>query len=196
MSPVGSEPQPVERRVVPNSAGKPRVVRPRGYRAERKIRHAAIGLGLLTAALGLFCLVPSVLAARPVAPAWTQLTIPGSTLLVAFGLWQMTTPDWAVAKVQMFACAILAAVYGAGLMIVLTTAHDKAAILGLQGVRESAPWWAGATVVLLGAAAFWCGSQSQQWRRWGELRRDLKIPRCQALSKSTAGDSAAAAKSA
>ncbi len=128
-------------------------------------RHAywtALGL----ASLCLLEVMPALWHLRlATAPGWARALLLGSLWQLAFVAWMATIPDRGSVWVLMFVFAIAATLYAAVASILLLTPDDFDLPLGLTQARWPAFWWSILTAVLSAAAAFWCGSLAQRWRK-------------------------------
>ena len=98
-------------------------------------------------------------------PLWAEITVGVGVLQVAYAIWLLTVTDWATVRVLMLVQALVATLYGAGLMIAIATPADQIAYFDLDGVRGPARWWCLLLMCLAGTLSFVCGRISHRWRR-------------------------------
>ena len=101
----------------------------------------------------------------PQAAGWVQVVALLAFVQIIYAVWLVTVPDWSTTWIGMLVCAGCAAVYGAGMGIVLTTASGRNVALGLTDVRNTAGGWCAVQILLLGFLAYGFGRASNHWQR-------------------------------
>jgi hypothetical protein len=140
-------------------------------KAERRI---ALQLAAVPAAAALVSLLPLVVghANLLAAPAWALAALFLAVLQLVYAAWMINAPDWASARVQMVVCTVVTTIYAMLMTLTMVTPVNHPLILGLGGVRGAARAWCGLMLVLMGAATWFCGRTSAQWRRRAMLRSE------------------------
>jgi len=137
-----------------------------GYRADR---YKTQTVYLLAAGLAMLCLfhMAPALSHRNwgEAPNWARLVMLLSILELTYVAWMALVPDWSTVWVAMLVFAVVAALYGTALAIVVVTPPDRPLRLGMDGVRQSARLWCGSVILLTTLMTYLCGRISYQWRR-------------------------------
>jgi hypothetical protein len=85
-------------------------------------------------------------------------------------LWMAVTPDWSTVRVVMMVFAAVSALYGMATAVAIATPPDNPMPLGMGDIRNSAPRWCGAMVLLMSLATYLCGRVSAKWRRSWQLQ--------------------------
>jgi len=100
-----------------------------------------------------------------VAPGWAQGVLLVALLQLAYAAWLVSIPDWASLWASMFVLAIVATLYGTAAAMTLATPMEHEPPLGLQSVRQTAPYWCFCMMLLTISAAYLCGHAAQRIRR-------------------------------
>jgi hypothetical protein len=137
-----------------------------GYSADIYRRQAVYWLGLGLALLCLFHLAPAFhYFDLSVAPGWARAVVILTLIELALVAWMVSVPDWSTVRVAMVVFAIVAALYGAALAIVVMTPRDVPIFLDLDEKRDAARLWCGAVVLLTGLMTYVAGSMGYKWRK-------------------------------
>ena len=134
-------------------------------RARRQTVRCLAAATILLAVVNVAPAVPHFADARW--PVWAEIVVGVGVLQAAYALWLLTAIDWAAVRVLMVAQALVATLYGAGLMIAIATPPDQVAVFDLDAVRGPAPWWCPLMMGLGGSLTYFCGRISHRWRRSG-----------------------------
>ena len=133
-----------------------------GYQADRYHTHTVYAIAVGLALVALFQLAPPIKRGE-FAPAWAQCAILLVAVQLIYALWLALAPDWSTLWVAMLAFAGVAALYGAALAIAVITPRDKAMLLGMDDVRDSARLWCSAVILVTTMMTYVCGRASYTW---------------------------------
>ena len=137
-------------------------------------RRAALRLAGAPVAAALASLAPVILGHANLfhAPRWALAAVFLALLQLIYAAWMVNVPDWVSARVQMVVCAAATTIYGMVMTLTMTMPPNRPLILDLGEIRHSAPGWCGLIFLLMGAATWFCGRSSAEWRRRLMLRKE------------------------
>lgn len=138
----------------------------RGYRADASSRSTAYALAAIIVVVAILGVVPAARAAQVAPdPAWKHVVWALTALEMLYALWLASLPDWSTAWLGMIFTAGIAALYGAGLALVVSTPFTQPLVLGLTAVRNTAGGWCAANVLLWGILCYALGRFATGWKR-------------------------------
>ena len=130
-------------------------------------RRAALRLAAVPVIAALASLVPVLMGHANLfhAPRWALAAVFLAVLQLIYAAWMVNVPDWVSARVQMVVCAAATTIYGMVMTLTMTMPPNRPLSLDLGEIRHSAPGWCGLIFLLMGAATWFCGRTSAEWRR-------------------------------
>jgi hypothetical protein len=131
------------------------------YRAQN-VYFLGMALGLLSVFHAMPALRHYELGA---APDWARAVAILSLIEFAYVVWMVTVPDWLTVRVAMLLFAVVSALYGMILAMVIVTPRGHPLWLDLDDVREPALWWCGGVMLVTCLMTYLCGRLSFRWRK-------------------------------
>jgi hypothetical protein len=137
-----------------------------GYRAEPSWVYTTRWLAIGVAVLALFQTLPILRHIDLVqAPNWARLVALLVVMQLVAAIQLASLPDWSTTRVTMFLLAGVATLYGLVLGMLMVTPQGGTLIWDLNDVRDKAPLWCVASLLLLGLLIYATGSVAHRWRK-------------------------------
>jgi hypothetical protein len=126
---------------------------------------------MLAAALGIAAMLAAIPAAPRVhqtpVPQWVQIVLMISAMQIILALWIASIPDASTMWIGTIGCIATAALYGAGMGVVLMAPAGGPMLFDLYDVRHTAGGWCAGNVFLQAGLAYVFGQTSHRWRNGG-----------------------------
>jgi hypothetical protein len=137
-----------------------------GYRAEPSWVATTRWLALAVAMLALFQILPVVVQGDVLqGPVWTRMVALLVVVQLAAAVQLATIPDWSTTRATLFLIAAVATGYGLVLGMLLVAPKGGNLLWDLSDVRDKAPLWCIASLLLLGLLIYAVGTVAHRWRK-------------------------------